>query len=121
MVVFHLQTPACRRSFRVSPAWPGRRVLLNGGRRDPGDRRIPDQYLLVPALVWLFLRRSVVGAGLHAATSCPAEARDGLPSPSRRRPFEPCDRMCFATRLPSWPAPMTSMEAKECRNGSPTK
>jgi hypothetical protein len=39
MVVFPLQTPACPQSFRVSPTWPARRVRLNGGRRDPGDRR----------------------------------------------------------------------------------
>ena len=66
-------------------------------------------------------RRSAAGARPQAASSCPAEARVRLARRSRPRPFERCDRMCFATLRPSLAAPMISIEAKESRKGSPAK
>lgn len=96
-------------------------VRPNGGCRDPGHCRVPDEYRLGPFLFSFVTWVRVVSVCLHAATSSPAEARVRLSRRSWCPPCERCERMCFATLLPSLPAPMMSMEAKEWRKGSPTK
>jgi hypothetical protein len=107
---------------RAAPTWNVLwRVSVRGGRRDSGHRRVPDDHGLVPALVSILIRRSVVAAWLHAGASCRAEARVPFAPRSRSRPFERCAEMCFATFFPSRPAPRMSIDANECRKGSPTK
>ena len=99
---------------RISPS-------ASGTRTNVRHSRIPDEQ----GLPKVHFTRSLVLIrdrwGRCRTTSRSHPAASAIWTPRVAGLVEARDAMCFATRLPSRPAPRTSMELNECRKGIPTK